>query len=256
MKWPPLQPATFVRRDNRFRATVRLPTGSLVAAHVPNSGRLHDLFVPGRPVWLARATRTGRKTPYDLLLVQLPHTWVSVDARLPNPLFREALAAGQFADWLPDPTAWQVRAEPAFAGGRLDFCLQHRATGQRVWVETKSVTLVEGGVALFPDAPTARGRRHLAALARRVAQGERAAVVFVVQRGDARAFAPHPHADPEFPAALQAAAHAGVEVYAYDCRVTQTAIAIAGRIPVCWEPETCRSSLPPTVGAPYSESKT
>ena len=90
---PPLLPGRFVRRDNRFRATVRV-AGKLAAAHVANSGRLKDLFVPERPVWLAPAARTGRKTDYDLKLVDLEGTLVSVDARLPNPLFAEALAAG------------------------------------------------------------------------------------------------------------------------------------------------------------------
>ncbi len=232
MKWPSLVPATFVQRDNRFRATVRLEDGRTVAAHVPNSGRLHDLFVPGRPVWLHPAARPGRKTPYDLLLVQMPTALVSVDARLPNPLFREALAAGRLADWLPTAAAWQVRAEPASPGGRLDFCLREPDTGRRVWIETKSVTLVEDGVALFPDAPTARGRRHLEELAQRVAQGDRAAVVFVVQRPDAVAFAPHPTADPAFPDALRAAARAGVEVYAYACQVTPQSITIARALPV------------------------
>ncbi len=232
MKWPPLEPATFVRRDNRFRATIRLSDGHTAAAHVPNSGRLHDLFVPGRRVWVHRAERAGRKTPYDLLLVQLPHTLVSVDARLPNPLFREALAAGLFRDWLPDAAARSLRAEPPSPGGRLDFCLREPDTGRRVWVETKSVTLVEAGVARFPDAPTARGRRHLAELAQRVAAGDRAAVVFVVQRDDARAFGPHPHADPDFPAALRAAARAGVEVYAYACQVTRQDIRMARPLPV------------------------
>lgn len=232
MKWPPLVPGVFVRRDNRFRATVRLEDGRLAAAHVPNSGRLRDLFVPGRPVGLHPAARPGRKTPYDLLLVHMPTAWVSVDARLPNALFREALAEGRFSDWLPTAKAWRVRPEPASEGGRLDFCLRDPRTGQRVWIETKSVTLVEDGVALFPDAPTARGRRHLNELAQRVAVGDRAAVVFVVQREDASAFAPHPTADPAFAAALRSAARSGVEVYAYTCAVTWTEIRIVRRVPV------------------------
>ena len=85
MNFPSLTPGFFVRRDNRFRATVRVD-GAAVAAHVANSGRLADLFVPDRPVWLAHATTPGRKTAYDLKLVELDGVLVSVDARLPNPL--------------------------------------------------------------------------------------------------------------------------------------------------------------------------
>ncbi len=88
MKHPqPLIPAHFLRRDNRFRATVRLEDGRDVWAHVPNSGRLDDLFVPERPVFLHPVDNPARKTPYDLKLVQLPEALVSIDARLPNPIF-------------------------------------------------------------------------------------------------------------------------------------------------------------------------
>ncbi len=100
------------------------------------------------------------------------------------------------------------------------------------WVETKSVTLVEGGVALFPDAPTLRGQRHLHQLAAQAISGERAAVVFVVQRPDAETFMPHAQADPAFAAALAEAARAGVEVHAFRCAVSPDEIRIVAPIPV------------------------
>jgi len=230
LELPPLFPATFVRRVNRFRAEVRLPNGVRTHAHVPNSGRLHELFVPGRPVYLRHAARPGRKTRWDLALVRLPTGLVSVDARLPNPLLYEAWRTGRLVPWL-QPEEWTWRAEPASPGGRLDFCLRHRTTGQRLWIETKSITLVEDGVGLFPDAPTSRGRRHLAELAERVRAGDRAAVVFVVQREDARAVAAH-NADPAFPAALAEAMAAGVEVYAYVAHVTLHQIRLVRAVPV------------------------
>jgi sugar fermentation stimulation protein A len=99
-------------------------------------------------------------------------------------------------------------------------------------VEAKSVTLVEGGTALFPDAVTARGRRHLEELSRAVASGDRAAVVFVVQRDDAQRFAPHDESDPAFGAALREAAGAGVEAYAYACRVAESEVSIVRPLPV------------------------
>jgi len=221
----PLIPAAFVRRDNRFRATVRVD-GREAWAHVPNSGRLHDLFIPGRPIWLHPAANPARKTPYDLKLVQTPEALVSIDARLPNSLFAEAVAAGR----LPEFACDEIRPEVRFGDSRLDF----RMTGPEgvCWVETKSVTLVEAGVARFPDAPTARGSRHLRELMAIAARGQRAAVVFIVQREDATAFAPAAAVDPIFAQTLAQARAAGVEVRAYACRVTMASITLAQSIPV------------------------
>ncbi len=228
MKLPPLVPGRFVRRDNRFRATV-VVDGEPTWAHVPNSGRLEELFTPGRPLWLAPAAGPGRKTAYDLKLVAYGGGLVSVDARLPNPLLEEGLRArhkplGDLLDWP------RVEREVGRGDSRLDFCLS--GPGGVQWIETKSVTLVEERVALFPDAPTARGRKHLLELIDAVQSGERAAVLLVVQRPDAGRFAPHDGADPAFGAVLRRAARAGVAVRAYVCRVTRQEIELADEIPV------------------------
>lgn len=221
-----LAEGTFVARDNRFRATVTL-AGRRVAAHVPNSGRLHELFTPGRTVLLAPASAPQRRTDYDLVMVRLGSRLLSLDARLPGRLVEEAVRAGSLAEFAGYD---QVDREVVFGSSRLDL----RLRGKRgvCWVEAKSVTLVEEGTALFPDAVTARGRRHLGELSRAMASGDRAAVVFVVQRDDARCFAPHDESDPAFGAALREAAGAGVEVYAYACRVTESEVRIVRALPV------------------------
>ncbi|NOX62812.1 MAG: DNA/RNA nuclease SfsA [Chloroflexi bacterium] len=225
MRFPPLFPGVFVRRDNRFRATVWVD-GRETAAHVANSGRLTDLFVQGRPVWLAKASSSRRKTAFDLKLVELPEGLVSVDARLPNPLFVEAVKAGR----LPGFRYPIIQSEVRRGESRLDFRLS--GAESVCWVETKSVTLVEGEIARFPDAPTSRGARHLAALLAARQVGERAVVVFVVQRMDAVAFTPHERADPYFAMALRRVAAAGVEVCAFRCRVSLHEIVIMDEIPV------------------------
>ncbi len=235
--FPPLVEARLLRRDNRFRATALLLDGQEVVVHVPNSGRMHEVFgVSNRRAWLARAGNPRRKTPYDLVVVEGEGgVLISVDSRLPNRLFADALAKGYFDRWLGGAAAaWQIQPEPRFGDGRLDFLLTP-THGPRWWLEIKSITLVEDGVALFPDAPTARGRRHLVDLCRLVRAGERAGVVFVVQRGDAQAFAPHPTADPAFPEALRAAAACGVVVRAYRCRVGLDGIALGDALPVLFE---------------------
>lgn len=217
--------ATLVARDNRFRARALLE-GREVAVHVPNSGRLRELLVPERPVWLAPAHALGRKTAYDLALVELDGGLVSVDARLPNALFHEALLQGGWG--------WEgysaIAREVQCGASRLDFCLTG-PTG-RCWVEVKSVTLVREGVALFPDAPTARGARHVRELTRAVANGDAAAVVFIVQRNDAVRFRPYAEHDPDLAAALVAAQAAGVQVRAIGCQVSNTWVRLARELPV------------------------
>lgn len=221
-----LMAASFIRRDNRFRVMAEVD-GKPVMAHLPNSGRLGELLTPGRELRLAPMPDPRRKTPYDLKLVRYAGVWVSVDARLPNPLFSEAFQDHR----LPGFEGYiHVDPEVALDESRIDFQLNGPAG--RCWVETKSVTLVEEGIARFPDAATERGRRHLVTLARAVEGGDRAAVVFVVQRPDAHAFRPHAEADPEFAQALRQAFVVGVAVLACCCRVSEQDIAIDAVIPV------------------------
>ena len=216
--------ARLLQRDNRFRVSVDLQ-GRHVTAHLPNSGRLGELLTPGRPVWLAPAHKPGRRTPFDMQLVELETTLVSVDARLPNHLFAEALRAGRLSDFdFPN-----IQPEVRCGRSRLDF----RLSGPQgeCWVEIKSVTLVRDRVAMFPDAPTQRGRRHLEDLIYLRQQGHRAAVVFVVQRADATAFTPNTDADPAFAEALTHAAAAGVECRAFTCQVSTSQVSIRSEIP-------------------------
>ncbi len=226
MEIGPLTPGRLVRRLNRFAALVEVG-GRRALAHVANSGRLGELLVPGHRVYLRRQDRAGRRCPYDLALVRYRGRLVSLDARLPNRLLAEALRAGKI---VPLRGYQRIRPEVRRGNHRLDFVLERR--GGRCLVETKSCTLVERGVALFPDAPTERGRRHVELLTRAVRRGGKAFVIFVVQRADPGVFRAHAAADPAFARALCRAAAVGVRVLAYRCRVTIRQIAIAGPIGV------------------------
>jgi len=176
----------FVARDNRFRVTVEL-SGQEVWAHLPNSGRLGELLVPGRRVLVIERPGPQRKTGYDLSLVEMEGRWVSVDARLPNDLVAEALARGKLPPLGGYPT---VRREVAYGRSRLDFLLE-APDKPACLVEVKSVTLVVDGLGCFPDAVTLRGRRHLEELDGAIQAGYRAAVIFCVQRDDAAGMRPH-----------------------------------------------------------------
>ena len=254
MLFPPLHEARFLTRLNRFAAMVLLE-GKRVKVHIPNSGRMNELFQPGNSCYLFHRPGEHRKTAYDLGLVDIEgisestesnpkasyisgyvsavrqkqsmHSLVSTDSRVPNILVWERWNAGD----LPHFEGYTVgRREVSFHDSRLDMMLVG-PTGQ-CYIEMKSVTLVIDRTAWFPDAPTDRGRKHIETLIRAVKEGHRAAVVFVIQRNDASCLSPYDTHDPEFGAVLRKAAKVGVEVYAFTCTLTQQEIIIAGEVPV------------------------
>ncbi|GIV80107.1 DNA/RNA nuclease SfsA [Litorilinea aerophila] len=239
------EPATFLERPNRFRITARLHgSGQVVAAHCPDPGRMRELLIPGATVHLSRAdapSAAARKTQYDLRFVEHPQEGIliSLDTRLPNQLFLEGLQQGRFPLFQNHRALRQEVPLPADGTGpirsRIDFQLVD-AHGMPWWVEVKSITLVEAGCGLFPDAPTQRGRRHVLELSHRLAHGERAAVVFIVQRPDAGRVAPHRATDPAFAQALQSAQEAGVVLLAYTCAVTLAEVRLLRPVPVVMEP--------------------
>ena len=227
MRFPPLVEGRFIKRLNRFAALVDVDRKEYLA-HVPNSGRMGELLVPGYRVLLAPAPASAsRKTAYDLALVDTGDALSSADARLPNKLVAEAIAE----DGLPQFGGYPVvRPEQVFGESRLDFLLE--GPDGSCYVETKSVTLVEDGVGLFPDAPTLRGVKHLHSLMAAREAGHEAAVIFVIQRADADAFAPHDTADPLLGTTLREAVAAGVDVWAYRCQVSERSISLADEVPV------------------------
>jgi len=225
MLLPPTRRAEFVQRDNRFRVTVRLD-GDEVAAHLSDPGRLTEILVPGCALWLVPAGGPGRVTEYDVLLAEHDGILVNIMPRLANTIAAEALAAG----WLTGARYSEMRHEVRLGSSRIDLLLCGQ--GGRCWVEVKSCSLVERRLALFPDAPTARGRRHLAELAKAAEAGDAAKVVFVIARPDADRFAPHRDTDPAFADALADACARGVGAHAFRCDVSREEIRVAGEVPV------------------------
>ncbi|MCS7173961.1 MAG: DNA/RNA nuclease SfsA [Armatimonadetes bacterium] len=213
-----------MRRLNRFAAEVEV-RGDVRTVHLPNSGRMEELLVRGAAV---RVHPTGsRRTWGTLLLVRHHRRWVGLDSHLPNRLWEEACRAGG----LPPVVGVQIwEREVRLDGERVDFQVQ---TKWGIWlVETKSCNRVANGVALFPDAPTARGARHLRLLARLARRGTRAAVVWFVQRDDAVRLRLDPLADPDLATAGGQAVRAGVVLCAYRCRVDLRAVRVQDPIPV------------------------
>jgi sugar fermentation stimulation protein A len=244
-----LTQGVLIRRYQRFLADVRLADGSLVTAHVSNTGAMTGCAEPGMRVWLrntlgvsgpavrggtkvevlSAGTAAGRKYPLSLELVEAkPGVLVNVNTGVANTLVREAIEGGKVRELQGYE---DIRREVRLGGSRIDLLLTGRGE-PRCYVEIKSVTLVEDYVALFPDSVSARGTRHLRELAKAVDDGFRAVVFFCVQRGDARELRPADGIDPVFGRQLRRAVKAGVEAIAYAAEVTTSEISLVRPLPV------------------------
>jgi sugar fermentation stimulation protein A len=226
----PLTEARFIDRPNRFLAEAQLADGEIAAAHLADPGRLCELLLPGRRVWLRPVERAGRrKTRWTVVLVESPsgRGLVSLDTTLPNRLIGRALAESA----MPELAGWSlVRPEAPVGRHRIDFLLR-RPGGEELLLEVKSVTLVAAGEALFPDAVTTRGASHLRLLRDEAARGRSAAVMFVAQRGDASRVRAAREIDPAFADALDEARAAGVMVHARRCRVRLDRVVLGAILP-------------------------
>ena len=199
----------FDARPNRFLGMVKIDY-SIIEAHIPNPGRMYELMIPGKKVFLREASTTSRRTKYTMIAVEHEGLMVSLDSNLPNRFIKTLLLEYKLDMFSGYDT---VKPEPKVYNGRFDFKL----TGPKgtTLIEVKSCTLVENGHALFPDSPTIRGARHLLHLAKSLKDGiaQRAVVIFVIQRPDAVLFSPNEPTDPKFALALRSANSQGVEVF-------------------------------------------
>ncbi len=218
----------FEKRLTRFSALVRVG-GEIAQCFLPNPGRLSELLFSGVKVILKEAeTVSERKTVYDLIGVYHGGKIVSIDSRLPNKLVLEALKNGDLPEFLGYT---MVKPEYSYGHAKFDFFLEGSGL-KPCLLEVKSCTLVCNGVAMFPDAPTERGARHVLELAKALNEGYRAAVLFIIQRMDAYIFAPNDETDPDFGKALRKAAKRGVEVYAYSANFSRNRITLCGKVKV------------------------
>ena len=223
MNYANMVSGTFLARPNRFIAYVDI-TGQTQTVHVKNTGRCRELLVPGTQVWCQEASSPARKTRFDLIAVQKGSRLINMDSQAPNTAAKEWLLSGGFGE------VDALRAETVHGDSRFDFSFLKDGTPW--FLEVKGVTLEENGLAMFPDAPTERGVKHLHELMRAVAEGHRATVFFVLQMAGMTDFAPNDDTHPAFGAALRQAAEAGVHVAAYGCRVTPDTLELDRPVPV------------------------
>ncbi len=221
----PLIPAKFVHRLNRFLGKVKIDDVSTLC-YIPNPGRMKELLFRGSQIYLTKANTEKRKTQYNLSLVEQQGTLVSIDSAIPNKLLYKSINEGLIE---PFKDLKIKEVEFTFEKSRLDFLLS--SATEKLLLEVKSCTLVHDGVALFPDAPTKRGSKHLRTLIKGLEQN-RSAILFLVQRNDAEIFSPNKITDPDFTENLEIAYEQGVEVYAYTSQVTTKGIFLQTRIPI------------------------
>lgn len=227
-----LQVAYFVERPNRFVIRCILDTnGEMVDAHLPDPGRLREILIPGRKVWLRPVNSPGRKTKWSAQLSETPegNSLISLDSTLPNDLIYKALdrkAMEEFLDWS------LVSREHTVGNSRFDFLLSND-DGDKLVLEVKSVTLAQDRIGFFPDAITARGRRHVRELINiSKRSGWKGAILFVAQRSDVDVIRAAKHIDPKFARELANANNAGVYIFGRRCDVTPKAISLGGSVPV------------------------
>lgn len=224
MRYPNITRASFVSRENRFVATVRLH-GEDTRVHVKNTGRCRELLVPGATVYLVDSGRPERKYRYDLVAVEKGDLLVNMDSQAPNAVFAEFLRRGGLMDGVT-----YIKPEFQYGTSRMDFYFERGE--ERHLVEVKGVTLEENGVCWFPDAPTSRGSRHLRELIQAREEGIQGWICFVVQMDHMSRLEPNWRTDPEFSRTLCLAAEAGVQVRAFGCYVTPQGLEIASELPV------------------------
>jgi sugar fermentation stimulation protein A len=228
MRFPvPLTPGALIRRYQRFLADVRLDNGDIVTAHCANTGAMFQVSEPGSRVMLSPARNPLRRTRWDWQLVQVNGLWAGINTSVPNILLREGFDTGIIPEFREYDS---IRMEtPYGAGSRVDALL----SGPKglFYIEAKNVTLVEEGCALFPDAITARGTKHLDELAAMVRAGHRAAVFFLVQRMEAACAAAAAHIDAVYAARLDQVRKEGVEVMVWKANITPECITLDCPLP-------------------------
>ena len=223
MQYQNMVPGIFLARPNRFIAHVEID-GQEQIVHVKNTGRCRELLPAGAKVWCQHWDNPNRKTKYDLIFVQKGERVICMDSQAPNGATKEWLLAGGLGE------ISQLKPEYTHGDSRFDFSFMK--DGRRCFLEVKGVTLERDGVCAFPDAPTARGVKHLQGLTQLAQEGYGAYVLFVIQMADVKYIHPNDATDPAFGAALREARRQGVQVMAVQCDVTPGQMRITAPVEV------------------------
>jgi sugar fermentation stimulation protein A len=226
---PELLPGKLIKRYKRFLADIELETKEIVIAHCANTGSMRGCAMPGAPVWVSQSDNPKRKLKYTWELIQGADSMIGVNTQVPNKLVKASIENGLLAE-LKEYT--KVKPEVKTSDHtRLDLLLESE-NGKRCYVEIKNCTLVEEGVAMFPDAVTTRGQKHLDELVRLKREGHRAVIFYLIQRMDARVFTPAAMIDKVYADKLKTAVENGVEIMTRDTFIDTGHIRLRSPVPV------------------------
>ena len=228
LSWPALIPGILIKRYKRFLADVKLNDGKVITAHCPNTGSMKGCSEPGRRVYLSFHDNPKRKYKYTWELIEMQTSLVGVNTLVPNRLVFASVKAGVVPELIGYKT---VKAEVKISDhSRIDLALND-AEREPCYVEIKNCTLVDNRVALFPDAVTTRGLKHINELEALVNSGSRCIMFYFIQRMDAKIFKPADHIDPEYGEGLRQAVKGGLEVLAYDVAIDLNGIKLNRKMP-------------------------
>lgn len=227
MKYNSIIKGIFIERPNRFTAICKIDDIT-TKVHVKNTGRCRELLIPGTTVFLEKAASPTRKTLFSLIAVMKGNRLINIDSQAPNKVVFEALQSGAIDLGLGKII--NITPEVKYGSSRFDFYAE--TLKSKIFIEVKGVTLEKNNIAMFPDAPTERGLKHIKELTNALSQGYNTFIIFVIQMTDLNYFTPNKETHLDFAIALNNAVKQGVKVFAYDCNVYESEIGIRNTVKI------------------------
>ncbi len=222
----PVVKGVFLKRINRFIAEVEVEN-KVELAHVRNTGRCKEIFLPGTNIFLEKNDNSNRKTKFSLISVYKKNRLINVDSQIVNYVFEEGVKNHK-VDFLIDPDVFL--REKVYNKSRFDF--YYEKDSKKGFIEIKGVTLEKNNETMFPDAPTLRGQKHLNELIDGIKNGYENFLVFIIQMEETKSFRPHWETDPVFADKLKDAESEGVKIMAFDTKISEEGIILNKTIPV------------------------
>lgn len=221
MKYKDIVEGIFIKRINRFIAEVKI-NNIIQKVHVKNTGRCKELFIEGTKIYLQQSNNPERKTKYSLISIYKGNKLINIDSQIPNFVVYEGIKSGLISEF---NDISYIKKEKKYNNSRFDIYYK-RKNGKEGFIEIKGVTLENNGTAMFPDAPTSRGRKHINEMIQAVKEGYEGNIFFLIQMDGINKFISNDKTDPEFGKALRIAYKSRVNVFVYNSIVTKDTISI------------------------------
>lgn len=225
MKYNNIVEGKFIKRINRFIAEVEIDD-TIETVHVKNTGRCKELFIKGAIVYLQKSDNPDRKTKYSLISIYKKDMLINIDSQVPNYVVFENIIKGRIEGF---KDIEEAKREVKYGNSRFDIYYK-RNNGAEGFIEIKGVTLENNGIAMFPDAPTERGRKHINEMIKAVEEGYEGNIFFLIQIENINTFTPNDKTDPKFGQTIRKAYEKGVNVYVYNCINSKNSIDLDEKI--------------------------